>query len=105
MTPTSSSRDRALSIRVHPGLLAAGPIDRLMLMTFPVTLGKGKRLFGDGTPAAMLKMVDHKVTAKGTVIATYEPGGMLPAFPPFGPQPSTSAREAQCQRRIAAGNW
>ena len=45
-----------------------------------VTLGKGKRLFGDGTPTAMLKMVDHKVTAKGTVIATYERGGTLPGY-------------------------
>jgi dihydrofolate reductase len=90
---------------IYPGLLAAGLVDRLMLMTFPVTLGKGKRLFCDGTPATMLKMVDHKVTAKGTVIATYEPGGALPAFPPFGPQPSTSAREAERQRRMAEGSW
>ena len=90
---------------LYPGLLAAGLVDRLMLMTFPVTLGKGKRLFGDGSPATMLKMIDHKVTAKGTVIATYEPGGMLPAYPPFGPQPSTSAREAERQRRMAAGSW
>jgi hypothetical protein len=49
-----------------------------------VTLGKGKRLFGDGTPTTMLKMIDHKVTAKGTVIATYEHGSPLPAFSPFG---------------------
>jgi hypothetical protein len=63
-------------------------------MTFPVMLGNGKRLFGDGTPTTMLKMIDHKVTAKGTVIATYEPGGTLPAFPQFGPQPSTSPRES-----------
>jgi dihydrofolate reductase len=93
------------SSTIYPGLLAAGLIDRLILMTFPLTLGKGKRLFGDGTPAAMLKMVDHKVTAKGTVIATYERGGTLPAFPPFGPQPSTSVREAERQRRMTEGSW
>jgi len=93
------------SSTIYPDLLAAGLVDRLMLMTFPVALGKGKRLFGDGTPATMLKMIDHKVTAKGTVIATYEPGGTLPAFPAFGPQPSTSAREAERQRRMAQGVW
>jgi dihydrofolate reductase len=93
------------SSTIYPGLLAAGLIDRLTLMTFPVTLGRGKRLFGDGTPTTMLKMIDHKVTAKGTVIATYEPGGALPAFPPFGPQPSTSSREAERQRRMAEGSW
>lgn len=93
------------SSTLYPELLAAGLIDRLLLMTFPLTLGEGKRLFGEGTPAGMLKMVDHKVTAKGTVIATYEPGGALPALPPFGPQPSTSSREAQRQRRMAEGSW
>lgn len=93
------------SSTIYPGLLAAGLIDRLTLMIFPVMLGKGKRLFGEGTPAAALKMVDHKVTAKGTVIATYERGGTLPGFPPFGPQPSTSAHEAERQRRMAEGSW
>jgi dihydrofolate reductase len=93
------------SSTIYPGLLAAGLIDRLILMTFPVTLGKGKRLFGDDTPAAMLKMVDHKVTAKGTVIATYERGGALPAFPAFGPQSSRSSQEAVRQRRMADGSW
>ena len=93
------------SSTIYPGLLAAGMIDRLILMTFPVTLGKGKRLFGDRTPTTMLKMVDHKVTAKGTVIATYEPGGSLPAFPSFGPQASTSSREAERRRRMAQGSW
>jgi dihydrofolate reductase len=93
------------SSTIYPGLLAAGLIDRMTLMTFPVTLGKGKRLFNDGTPTTMLRMVDHKVTAKGTVIATYEPGDRLPAFPPFGPQPSTSSREAERRRRMAEGSW
>ena len=93
------------SSTIYPGLLAAGLIDRLTLMTFPVTLGKGKRLLGDGTPTTMLTMVDHEVTAKGTVIATYERGGTLPVFPQFGPQPSSSAREAARQRRMAEGSW
>ena len=93
------------SSTIYPGLLAAGLLDRLTLMTFAVTLGQGKRLFGDGTPITTLKMVDHKVTAKGTVIATYERGGTPPAFPQFGPQPSTSSREAQRQRRMAEGSW
>ena len=93
------------SSTIYPGLLAAGLIDRLTLMTFPLTLGKGKRLFGDGTPTGLLRIVDHKVTPKGTVIATYEPGGALPPYPTEAPAPSTSAREAERQRRMAEGSW
>ena len=93
------------SSTIYPGLLAAGLLDRLILMTFPVTLGQGKRLFGDGTPTGMLKMVDHKITAKGSVITTYQPGGALPPYPSEGPAPSTSEREVERQRRMAAGTW
>ena len=93
------------SSMIYPGLLAAGLLDRLILMTFPVTLGQGKRLFGDGTPASMLEMIDHKITAKGSVITTYQPGGVVPPYPSEGPVPSTSEREAERQRRIAAGTW
>jgi hypothetical protein len=70
-----------------------------------MTLGKGKRLFGNGTPATILKIVDHEVTAKGTVIATYEHGSRLPAVPQFGPQPSKSSREAERQRQMTEGTW
>ena len=90
---------------IYPDLLAAGLIDSLMLMTFPVILGKGKRLFGDGTPTKMLEMVDHKVTAKGTVIATYEPRGELPPYPSDAPAPVTSAREEERQRQMKERTW
>lgn len=93
------------SSTIYPDLLKAGLIDRLVLMTYPLTLGKGKRLFGAGTPPAALKMVDHKVTNAGTVIATYEPAGPIPAKAPHQPSPSTSDREAERQRKIANGNW
>lgn len=92
------------SSTIYPGLLAAGLIDRLSLIIFPVTIGQGKRLFGDGTPAGMLRMVDYKVTAKGSVIATYEPAGAIPADADFPPS-STSAAEAERQQRMAAGTW
>jgi dihydrofolate reductase len=93
------------SSTIYPPLLAAGLIDELTLMVFPVTLGKGKRLFGDGTPVEMLKITDHRVTDKGTVIATYKPDGDLPPYPPEPPIPGTSEREVERQRRMAEGSW
>ncbi|MBD3729149.1 MAG: dihydrofolate reductase [Sphingomonadales bacterium] len=93
------------SSTISPALLAAGLIDRLILMTYPVTLGHGKRLFGDGTPVDRLRMVDHSVTDKGTVIATYEPGGSLPPYPPEGPIPIESEREIARRKRIEQGTW
>ena len=63
------------SSTIYPALLAAGLLDQLRLYTFPLVLGHGKRLFGDGTPPVTMKPVDHKMSPGGTVIATYEPAG------------------------------
>lgn len=93
------------SSSLYPALLSAGLIDELTLMTFPVTVGAGKRLFGAGTPVGQLEMIDHKVTPKGTVIATYRPGGPLPPYPAEAPIPATSEREVERQRRIAEQSW
>ena len=91
------------SSTLYPQLLAAGLLDRLTLMTFPTVLGGGKTLFGDGTPAEAMRMVDHKVTRSGAVIATYEPGGPI-EHGWAGPQ-STSGREQARQKAIAEGSW
>jgi dihydrofolate reductase len=91
------------SSTIYPALLEAGLLDRLTLMTFPVVLGGGKRIFGEGTPAEALKMVDHKVTRSGAVIATYEPGGKI-EHGWAGPQ-STSQREQARQAAMTAGSW
>ncbi|WP_235889299.1 dihydrofolate reductase family protein [Glacieibacterium frigidum] len=90
---------------IYPGVIAAGLLDRLTLMIFPLTLGNGKRLLGSDTPAGRLRMIDHKITATGVVIATYELCGALPPYPPEVPVPSTSASEEERQRRIVAGTW
>ena len=91
------------SSTLYPQLLAAGLLDRLTLMTFPVVLGSGKRMFGDGTPTAALRMVDHEVTRSGAVIATYEPAGTVEQGW-AGPQ-SHSGREQARQAAIAEGRW
>ncbi len=50
-------------------------VDEFRLMIFPITLGTGKRLFGDGTIPAGLKLVDSKTSTTGVIVATYERAG------------------------------
>jgi hypothetical protein len=50
-------------------------------------------------------MVDHKVTPAGTVVATYEPAGPIPAEAPSQPSPATGTREAERQRKMRDGTW
>ena len=50
-------------------------VDRFRLMTFPLMLGSGQRLFSDGTVPATMRPVHLATTELGTVIGTYEPAG------------------------------
>jgi dihydrofolate reductase len=50
-------------------------VDELWLMTFPVTLGSGKRLFGDGIMPAAFTLTDSLVTPNGVIFANYERAG------------------------------
>jgi len=50
-------------------------VDRFRLMTFPVVLGSGRRLFNDGILPATMRPVDLTVTDLGIVLGTYEPAG------------------------------
>jgi dihydrofolate reductase len=47
-------------------------VDEYRLMIHPVVLGKGKRLFREGTPAK-LRVIDSKTTSTGVVMVTYAP--------------------------------
>jgi len=58
-------------------LLAHDLIDRMLVWTFPVTVGSGKRLFAEGTQPRNLRLVDSRVSTTGVIIATYEPAGQL----------------------------
>ncbi len=56
-------------------LLAADLVDVLKLLTFPVVLGSGKRLFGDGAAAREFKLVDSRVSTSGVLITTHRRDG------------------------------
>jgi len=54
-----------------------GLIDELCVLTFPLVLGKGKRLFGDGTVPAGLRLTKSKSYPTGVIVATYQPDGAV----------------------------
>jgi len=58
-------------------LLKNDLIDEFRLLIFPVVIGNGKRLFGQGTVPSGLKLIDSKTSSTGVIVATYEPGGEL----------------------------
>ncbi len=91
------------SSTLYPPLLAAGLIDELVLMTFPILLGTGKRLFGDGTPPRALRLLDHRTGAKGVIVTRWAPAGNIPTAD--HPHPVSSVVETERQRRMNAGTW
>ncbi len=54
-------------------LLANALIDEFRLLIFPLVLGRGKRLFGDGDDLKRLALVDARRTSSGTAILAYRP--------------------------------
>jgi dihydrofolate reductase len=91
------------SSTLYPPLLSARLIDRLVLITFPVVLGEGKRLFDGSEQASALKLIDHVVSPTGVVITTYEPAGDVPTGT-FETKPPSEA-ELGRREKMEAGDW
>jgi dihydrofolate reductase len=91
------------SSTIYPQLLAHGLLDRLVLMIAPLTLGTGKRLFGDGVPAGALKLIEHRLTSGGMAMATYEPAGALETGSFATREPSEAERRRR--KRMEVGGW
>jgi dihydrofolate reductase len=58
-------------------LLRNDLIDEFRLWIFPVALGRGKRLFGDGTIPVAFKLADSQVSKTGVTINVYERAGAV----------------------------
>ncbi len=56
-------------------LLRHDLVDQLWLKIFPITLGQGKRLFGEGTIPAAFRLTHTMATPGGVIVANYERAG------------------------------
>lgn len=97
----SEGRDLLIqgSSTLYPPLLAAGLIDRLLLMIFPVMLGKGTSIFDGWADSGSFRLVDHALYDKGVIFATYEPAGpvQVGSFATKEPSEAEIARREKLQ--------
>ena len=101
----SEGRDLLIqgSSMLYPPLLSARLIDRLVLITFPVVLGRGKRIFDGSEDPGALKLVEHFVSGTGVVLTAYEPAGEVKTGS-FETKPP-SAEELERREKMEAGSW
>jgi dihydrofolate reductase len=82
-------------------LLAEGLVDELFLLTFPVLLGRGKKLLGDDARPGEWSLVDSRTSTKGVITARYRPSGPVRTGSFADSQPSTD--ELARRKRMEAG--
>lgn len=86
------------SSSLYMPLIAGGLIDRLVLMCFPILLGRGKRIIDEHVTPGAWRMADHHVSGTGVVTAIYEPAGAIPT----GSFETKAPSAAELERRA---NW
>lgn len=72
------------SAELTQSLLAEGLIDTVRLVLAPVVVGTGRRLFPVGGVPAGLRITQHRVTAAGLAILTYDAAGQ-PEYATYQP--------------------
>jgi dihydrofolate reductase len=81
VTTLKSQDGPDIQVQGSPGLIQTllqhDLIDEFRIWIFPVVLGTGKRLFGDGTRPGGLKLVESKVSKTGVTVNTYERAGAI----------------------------
>lgn len=56
-------------------LLANNMVDELCLMTYPIILGQGKKLFADGAAPRTFRLIESRVGKTGVIVARYARAG------------------------------
>jgi dihydrofolate reductase len=78
-------------------LLANDLIDEIRMFTFPIVLGNGKKLFGEGARPAAFALKDNKVTTKGVIVGRYQRAGAV-VTGDYAMDPPTPAEIARRER-------
>ena len=100
-------REDGPEIQVHgsPGLIQTllehDLIDEFRIWIFPVALGTGKRLFGDGTIPVALRLVANSVSKTGVTINTYARAGEIEIGEMDFEEPTPA--ELERRQRLPAG--
>ncbi|GAB6190953.1 dihydrofolate reductase family protein [Desulfocastanea catecholica] len=84
-------------------LQAASLIDEYNVWTFPVVLGRGKRLFSETAKPSALRLVRSQVSTTGVVMSTYVPDGDIQ--PGSFPSAEPSKEELVRRKKMANGMW
>ncbi|MCA1695203.1 MAG: dihydrofolate reductase family protein [Actinobacteria bacterium] len=84
-------------------LQAASLIDEYNVWTFPVVLGRGKRLFSETARPSALRLVRSHVSATGVVMSTYVPSGEIQPGSFASTEPSE--RELVRRKKMANEMW
>jgi dihydrofolate reductase len=84
-------------------LQAASLIDEYNVWTFPVVLGRGKRLFSETAKPTALRLVRSQVSTTGVVMSTYVPGGDVRPGSFASDEPSE--KELVRRKKMANGIW
>jgi dihydrofolate reductase len=61
------------SITLVHALIGAGLVDEYRLFLYPVVLGRGRRLFPEGTSVPALRLVETRPFRSGVVLLRYRP--------------------------------
>jgi len=72
-------------------------IDEFAMLIFPVVLGPGKRLFGDGATPSGLKLIKSRSFPTGVIVANYVPDGAVKTGSFAHAEPSEAERERRRQ--------
>jgi dihydrofolate reductase len=73
------------------------------IVTYPVVIGKGKRLFAEGTLPGTLKLVSSIVSESGAVLSIYEPTGQKPTLSSRDPEKISDAEIKRRERMKREG--
>jgi dihydrofolate reductase len=84
-------------------LQAASLIDEYNVWTFPVVLGRGKRLFSETAKPSALRLVRFQVSTSGVVMSTYVPGGDIQPGSFASTEPSD--KELVRRNQMASETW
>ena len=84
-------------------LQAASLIDEYNVWTFPVVLGRGKRLFSEAARPSALRLVRSQASTSGVVMSTYVPSGDIQPGSFASAEPSE--KELARRKKMANEMW